>query len=414
MSKIYADIINIGDELLIGQVINTNASWIACELNQNGVAINEIKVIADTEDAILKSISESKSSIIIMTGGLGPTNDDITKKSLANYFNSNIIFHKPTYDQIVSLFGDRNYKITKPNKEQANIPHNCTPLLNKHGTAPGMWFDKDDKVIVSMPGVPYEMKSLIIDEVIPRIIDKFNLNHIIHRTVMTIGVGESKIAELIHEWEMHLPRNIKLAYLPQPGIVRLRLSTINENYNESIIEMNNQVELLHKIIPDIIFGYDDITMEEVVGNMLKESSSTISTAESCTGGYIAHLITRISGSSDYYKGSVISYSNNIKINQLNVSKNTIDRYGVVSREVIEQMATGGRNLLKTDYCIATSGIAGPKGGTKDKPVGTVWIAIATPNQIISKECHLGKHRERNIRRSALIAMNMLRQELSVE
>ena len=217
MSKIYADIINIGDELLIGQVVNTNASWIASELNQNGVAINELKVIADTEDAIFKSISDSKSSIIIITGGLGPTNDDITKKSLANYFNSNIIFHKPTYDQIVSLFGERNYKITKSNKEQANIPHNCTPLLNKHGTAPGMWFDRDDQVIVSLPGVPYEMKNLLSDEVIPRIIDKYNLNHIIHRTVMTIGVGESRIAELIHKWEMKLPKDIKLAYLPQPG-----------------------------------------------------------------------------------------------------------------------------------------------------------------------------------------------------
>jgi nicotinamide-nucleotide amidase len=277
-----------------------------------------------------------------------------------------------------------------------------------------MWFDRDDQVIVSLPGVPYEMKNLLSDEVIPRIIDKYNLNHIIHRTVMTIGVGESRIAELIHKWEMKLPKDIKLAYLPQPGLVRLRLSTVNENYNESIAELNHQIEMLHKIIPDIIFGYDDITIEEVVGNMLKESSSTISTAESCTGGYIAHLITRISGSSSYYRGSVISYSNDIKINQLNVSKNVIDSYGVVSREVIEQMASGGRNLLKTDYCIATSGIAGPKGGTKDKPVGTVWIAIASPNHVISKEYHLGKHRERNIRRSALIAMNMLRQELSVE
>jgi len=410
-----AEIISIGDELLIGQVINTNASWMAVELNKSGIQVVRITAISDSGDEIKDAIAsaEKNCDIILLTGGLGPTKDDITKHVLADYYNSKMVFHKPTYEQVKSIFAMRKFKVSEVNKKQAEIPEVCIPLFNKHGTAPGMWFENNGKVLVSLPGVPFEMKTLINDEVIPRLQSKFSLNYIFHKTIMTTGVGESALAEIIEEWENNLPDNIKLAYLPQPGIVRLRLSATGLIQNELEAEVKEYCRMLNSIIHDIIFGYDDIGLEEVVGKQLYSVGCTLSTAESCTGGYIAHLITSIAGSSIYFKGSVVSYSNSVKENQLDVDPRVLEKYGAVSREVIEQMALGGKKLLKTDYCIATSGIAGPDGGTSDKPVGTIWIALATPSGVQTKLFHFGEHRGRNIRRTSLAALNMLRVELDV-
>ena len=412
MKEIKAEIISIGDELLIGQVVNTNASWIASELVKNGIEVGRITAIKDSKSEIFEALNSSIENIVLFTGGLGPTKDDITKGVLCNYFDSKLIFHTPTFDHIKSLFGKRNYPVTEVNKNQALIPDKCIPLFNQYGTAPGMWFETDAKVVVSMPGVPFEMKSLVTNELIPRLKQRFQAKNIIHRTIMTIGVGESMLAEKIADWENDLPNHIKLAYLPQPGIVRLRLSTQSNNYDSSFSEIESQISKLQNIIPDKIFGFDDSSLEEVVGNLLAEKGRTLSTAESCTGGYIAHLITSIAGSSNYFTGSVVSYANDVKVKQLNVEPSDIETYGAVSKEVVEQMAIGGRKLLNTDYCLATSGIAGPDGGTEDKPVGSVWIALASPMEVKSRLFQFGEHRERNIHRSALAALNMLRKELS--
>ncbi len=408
-----AEIINIGDELLIGQVINTNASWMASELNALGVEVVHIAIIADDAGAIKKALDDAskRADIVLMTGGLGPTKDDITKKTLAEYFNSKLVFHEPTFEQVKEIFKARNFEVTDVNKQQALIPDKCTPLFNKNGTAPGMWFEEGDKVFVSMPGVPFEMKPMMLEQVLPKLREKYHFGVILHKTVMTTGLPESFLAEKIKSWEENLPENIKLAYLPQPGIVRLRLTAKGDNENELQQQINSEVEKLKAIIGDIIFGYDDITLEAVVGQLLKEKQKTLSTAESCTGGYIAHLITSIAGSSEYFEGSVVSYSNNVKMNVLHVPETALTEHGAVSREVVEAMAQGAKELIKTDYAVATSGIAGPTGGTDEKPVGTTWIAVATPDKTVSKLFHFGEHRGRNIRRAALAALEMLRQEL---
>lgn len=408
-----AEIISIGDELLIGQVINTNSSWMAVELNKNGIQVIKITTIGDSGDEIKNAITNAHNNadIILLTGGLGPTKDDITKQVLADYYDSKLIFHEPTYEQVKFIFAMRKFKVSDVNKKQAEIPEACIPLKNNHGTAPGMWFENNGKVLVSLPGVPFEMKSLLKEEVIPRLQSKFKLKHIFHKTIMTTGVGESMLAEIIEDWENTLPRNIKLAYLPQPGIVRLRLSAAGNNKQELENEIITHCKKLTTYIPEIIFGYDDISLEEVISNKLMNTGCTLSTAESCTGGYIAHLITSIAGSSNYFKGAIVSYSNQVKESQLGVNSNILEKHGAVSREVIEQMAIGGKKQLKTDYCLATSGIAGPEGGTKEKPVGTIWIALATPTGVQSKLFHFGEHRGRNIRRSSLAALNMLRMEL---
>ena len=408
-----AEIINIGDELLIGQVVNTNASWMASELNKAGISVVQITTIADDDLAIKTALDNAaeRAQIVIISGGLGPTKDDITKKSMAEYFNSEMVFDEGTFENVKKIFAARHYQVTEVNKMQALIPEKCIPLQNNNGTAPGMWFEKDDKVFVSLPGVPYEMKALLTDEVLVRLAKRFQMRAIVHKTIMTTGVGESFLAAKIKDWEDNLPSHIKLAYLPQPGIVRLRLSAKGANKQALEEELQYLTDDLKQYVPDVIFGYDDILLEEAVGNLLKEKGKTVATAESCTGGYLAHLITSIPGSSEYFSGSIISYSNKVKMNQLGVSSDDLENHGAVSQEVIEQMAKGAREQLKTDYAMATSGIAGPDGGTEEKPVGTVWIALAGPNGVISKRYHFGEHRGRNIRRSALSALNMLRLEL---
>lgn len=408
-----AEIINIGDELLIGQVVNTNASWMAAQLSKAGIRVVQTTTIADDDGAIKTALDQAfeRADIVLISGGLGPTKDDITKKSLTEYFGARLVFHEPTFEQVKKIFAARKFPVSEINRQQAMIPDNCTPLFNKNGTAPGMWFEKEGKIAVSMPGVPFEMKAMMEEQVIPKLTRHFKLGTILHKTVMTTGMPESMLAEKIKTWEENLPAHIKLAYLPQPGIVRLRLSAKGKDGDRLRAEIEEQVKKLQQLIPEIIYGYDDITLEEAVGQLLREKGKTVSTAESCTGGYIAHLITSISGSSDYFEGAVVSYSNRVKTELLEVKPVTLEAHGAVSREVVVEMAEGARKKLKTDFALAVSGIAGPTGGTEEKPVGTVWIALAGPEGTEAQLFHFGEHRGRNIRRSALAALNILRLKL---
>ncbi len=408
-----AEIITIGDELLIGQVIDTNSAWIAEQLNLVGIRVHQITSISDERDHILKTLGDAsqRADLVLMTGGLGPTKDDITKHTLCEYFDTELTFHEPSFKNVEKLFKARGYKVTELNRQQADVPANCTPLSNPNGTAPGMWFEKNDVIYVSMPGVPFEMKPLVTNEVLPRLAENLNSSYIVHKTVLTHGVGESLLAKIIETWEDELPENVKLAYLPQPGIVRLRITAVGSDKDALRKSLDNQIKKLASIIPDLIFGYNQDTLEGVTGKLLREKIQTLSTAESCTGGYIAHLITSIPGSSDYYRGSTISYANEVKIKELNVKAKDIDAHGAVSEEVVRQMAAGAREKFGTDYALAVSGVAGPDGGTDEKPVGTTWIALATPESIIAKKYLFGEHRGRNIRKSALAALNMLRVEL---
>jgi nicotinamide-nucleotide amidase len=407
------EIINIGDELLIGQVVNTNASWMAAELSKAGMQVVFISSIADNERAIRQELdaASERADIILLSGGLGPTKDDITKKTLADYFHSKFVFHEPTYKQVKKIFAARKFKVSEANRQQAMIPEKCSPLFNENGTAPGMWFEKEGKVFVSMPGVPFEMKAMMAGQVIPRLVKHFKLGTIVHKTVMTTGLPESFLAEKIEDWENSLPEHLHLAYLPQPGIVRLRLSAKGSDGNQLREEIDWQIELLKTYIPDSIYGYDDVSLEEVVGNLLVKSGRSVSTAESCTGGYVAHLLTSIPGSSRYFKGSVVSYANEVKTAWLDVSAEILEQKGAVSREVVETMALSVREKMHTDYSLAISGIAGPDGGTVEKPVGTVWIALAHTQGVHAQLFHFGEHRGRNIRRSALAALDMLRLQL---
>jgi nicotinamide-nucleotide amidase len=408
-----AEIISIGDELLIGQVINTNATWMAQHLNDIGIPVKQISAIADDAQEIMKALDQafSQSDVILVTGGLGPTKDDITKHTLCAYFKTELVFHQPSFENIIRLFGARGIKVSDINGKQAEVPANCTPLLNPNGTAPGMWFEKDGKILVSMPGVPFEMEAMMEEYVLPRLAGEDNQRIVAHKTIITQGVGESYLSELIKEWEENLPANMKLAYLPQPGLVRLRLTGYGESIEKTFREIESEVKILQKLIPDLIFGYGDDTMEEVVGRLLKEKHFTLSTAESCTGGYLAHMITSVPGASDYFLGSVIAYSNAVKHELLGVSEKSLIDFGAVSEQVVKEMAEGAMKKFKTDFAISVSGIAGPDGGTIEKPVGTVWIAVASGSGIIAKKFMFGEHRGRNIRRAALAALNMLRLSL---
>ena len=408
-------LISIGDELLIGQTVNTNAAWLGEQLNLLGYKVVAGVVIPDDKNAILNALDELsiKADLIIITGGLGPTKDDITKHTLCDYFDTKLERNLVIEQQIVDYFNSRQLPILQTNKDQALIPLACELLPNSRGTASGMWFEKDDKIFISLPGVPYEMKGIITEIVIPKLLKRSNDDRIlVHKTIRTHGMGESFLAEVIKNWEDKLSHDdIKLAYLPSPGIVKLRLSLLGKNQQGINLKLEEHIQHLQKIIPNQIYGYEDDTMEGVVGQLLSEKNETVSTAESCTGGAVAKMITSVSGSSAYFEGSIISYSNQIKINQLQVEEKTLNEYGAVSQQVVEQMAIGVRRNLNTQYGLATSGIAGPTGGTPEKPVGTIWIATAGPNGVKSKKLNLGYSRERNIHVTSLSVLNMLRLEL---
>ncbi|HRW22696.1 MAG TPA: CinA family nicotinamide mononucleotide deamidase-related protein, partial [Bacteroidales bacterium] len=404
--------ITIGDELLIGHTVDTNAAFIASALNSIGISVKRKYIISDKKDEISTHVKQALSevSIVLTTGGLGPTNDDITKKVLCELFNTELVLSEEALMQVKQFLEIRNLPLNKNNLGQAYIPQACTLLTNKYGTAPGMLFKKSESILISMPGVPHEMISLMTDEVLPAIKSLFSLDRIIHKVITVGGIAEAVLAEKLSEWENKLPEYIHLAYLPSPGVIKLRLSVYNSNDNH-IHEVEHQANKLYKIIPDNIISMEGLSLTEVLGKILNQKTLTIGTAESCTGGAIASEITSIAGSSDYFKGSVVAYHNSIKENILNVSKSDLETYGAVSKQVAESMAKGIAELLKTDISIAVTGIAGPGGGTSEKPVGTVWIAISIKGKVLSQKYKFGNRRDTNIRRTVNAGILFLINEL---
>lgn len=410
-----ATIVTIGDEILIGQIVDTNSSYIAKALDKIGIATHEMLSISDDKEHILNTFQKLQNNVevVIITGGLGPTKDDITKKTFCDYFEDTLVENEAVLLHVKEIIeGIYKRPITQINREQALVPTKAKVLFNKAGTAPGMWMEKENTVFISLPGVPYEMKYLIENEVIPNLIQKFERPHIIHQTIMTYGRGESLIAEQIEEWEDSLPNFIKLAYLPSPGKVRLRLTARGNNKETLQKEIEKQVKLLDLLIHDIIVGYnEDEPIEVVLGKLLTDKKHTIATAESCTGGKIATLLSSVSGASNYFKGSVVSYATQTKMDILGVSKTTIDTHGVVSAAVAKEMALGVQQLTKADYAIATTGNAGPSKGDTVADLGTVFIAIATPNEVFTEEFNFGQPREKVIDRAVSKALELVYKEI---
>ena len=407
------NVMTIGDEILIGQIVDTNSAWIGQQLNLVGLEIQQTLTVSDTRYGILEGLKHTSkdADIILITGGLGPTKDDITKKVLSEYFGVDLVFNETMWEHITEMFTKRGYPLQEAHRTQCYLPANCTTLHNKMGTAPGMWIEHEEKIYVSMPGVPYEMKYLMENEVIPKLKTRFVQQAILHRTIRTAGVGEGMLARAIEDFETNLPASIKLAYLPNIAQVRLRLTGRGTDGAVLNAALDAKVEELKTLIPQYIYGYEKESIPEVVGQVAKEKGITIGTFESCTGGFIAHELTTIAGSSAYFKGSIVAYSNDVKMNLLNVSDETLKNHGAVSEETVIEMVKGGLNTLNVDYGIAVSGIAGPSGGTPDKPVGTIWIAVGNKDKV---ETHLLKgsdNRAHNIKRTANIGLNILRKFL---
>lgn len=405
-----ASIITIGDELLIGQVIDTNSAWMAQELNKAGFAVCRRVAVGDVWEEIWTALDEEQkyADIVLITGGLGPTADDITKPLLCKYFNGKLIVDEGAKQNVLDIFSRLNRPIIERNLKQAEVPDTCTVIQNKRGTAPGMIFTKGEKVFVSMPGVPHEMKGMMEDAVITMLQQKFQSQTIVHKTLLTAGVGESFLAELIKDFEEALPAAIKLAYLPNYGMVRLRLTAMGAEKISTEKEITDQFEKLQELVKDHLVTNEDEPMEKVVAKLLLQKNKTIGTAESCTGGYISHLITSIAGSSQYYKGSVIAYAYDAKEHLLGVDKNELEKKGAVSEEVVRQMVKGALKNLEVDYAIAVSGIMGPGGETPDKPVGTVWIGIGNNEKIMTQKMLFRFDRGRNIQLTAVTALNLMR------
>ncbi len=410
-----ATIVTIGDEILIGQIVDTNSGFIAKSLDRIGIQINEMLSISDDKQHILDTFTalQNKVDLVVITGGLGPTKDDITKKTFCEYFNDTLVLNKEVETHVIELIESvMKRPASQMNKDQALVPSKCQVLFNKVGTAPGMWMKKENTVYISLPGVPYEMKYIVENEIIPKVIKEYQRPYILHKTIMTYGQGESLVAERIEDWENNLPKFIKLAYLPAPGRVRLRLTargTDKEVLEKAIAE---NVTSLTKIIGDIIVGFDeDETIEVVLGRQLTQLGKTIATAESCTGGKIAQTLTSVAGASTYFRGSVVSYATDTKVSILGVSQQTIENYSVVSAQVASEMALGAQKIMNTDYAIATTGNAGPSKGEADASVGTVFIALATPNGVLVEEFNFGQPREKVIDRTVNKAFEMLQKEI---
>ena len=410
-----AAIVTIGDEILIGQIVDTNSSYIAKALDKIGIATHEMLSISDDKQHILDTFNllQNKVNVVIVTGGLGPTKDDITKKTFCDYFEDTLVENEAVLLHVKSIIeGIYKRPITQINKEQALVPTKAKVLFNQAGTAPGMWMEKENTVFISLPGVPYEMKYLIDNEVIPNLVQKFERPYIVHQTIMTYGRGESMIAEQIEEWEDNLPDFIKLAYLPSPGKVRLRLSARGTNEELLKSEIKYQVEKLDLLIHDIIVGYnEDDPIEVVLGRLLTEKKLTISTAESCTGGKIAATLSSVSGASNYFKGSVVSYATQTKISVLGIANEAVTKYGVVSAEVATEMAKAAQKIMASDYAIATTGNAGPTKGDEAAELGTVFIAIATPKGVFVEEFNFGQPREKVIDRAVSKALELIYKEI---
>jgi len=411
--EIKAEIITIGDEILIGQIVDTNSAWMAEKLNNAGISVYQITTISDNREHILKTVQAAldRVDIVLVTGGLGPTSDDITKKTLAEFFHSKLVLNKEVLESVRKRLEERNIQLNDLIRGQAYVPDKCQAFVNEWGTAPGMWFETNEKVLISMPGVPREMKGIMDKYVMPNLKNKYKLPSIAHRTLITYGTFEAHLAGLLEDFEKNLPYNIKLAYLPSAGRVRLRLTAKGDTREKLESQLDELEKDMLDRIGEYVYGKNGDTLEQIVGELLRKSGKTLSTAESCTGGMVAHLITSVPGSSDYYIGSVVSYANEIKIRELGVPEKDIITYGAVSREVVEQMAAGVSSRLHTDYAIAISGIAGPAGGTPEKPVGTVWIAVKSPEETITEKFIFGFTRMENITRAAYTSLNMLRKML---
>ncbi len=407
------EIITIGDELLLGQVVDTNSAWMGAELAKEGFRVRGITSIGDDAVEIKETIGRllGKADIVLITGGLGPTKDDITLQTLCEFFETKMVFSERIYKDVESFFAGRPGAMNELNRMQAMVPEKATVISNTVGTAPITWFERDGKILVSMPGVPMEMKTVMSNEIIPRLKQYFRVPSLQHRHIIVGGYSESALAIKLEEWENNLPDFVKLAYLPQIGLMRLRLTASMNDQQELSSVLDAQIEKVKPILGDAILALDDITPEVVVGDLLRQKQMTMATAESCTGGNIAHLITSISGSSDYYKGSVVAYANEIKHNILGVSESVLNTYGAVSQQVVEQMVRGVQSRFNTDVAVATSGVAGPTGGTPEKPVGMVWIAVAVRDKVVSECFQFGKFRDRNITRATIEALAMLKKEI---
>ena len=408
-----ATIVTIGDEILIGQILDTNSRYISRALNSHGIVVAERTSIGDNRAQIVETLDRalSQSEVIIITGGLGPTKDDITKHTLCEYFNSTLRYDEVEAEHIRTMLATRNIAFNDLNRGQAMVPECCTVLHNAHGTAPGMWFEKDGHVVISLPGVPFEMQHLIDEEVMPRLAAHFELREIVHRTMITFGIAESILAERISAWEEALPEYLHLAYLPAPNIVRLRLSAYEVEGKKIGQEIDAQFEKLRSIIPDNIAGFEEATVEELVHNILINRGYTLAVAESCTGGAIASKFTAQAGASAYFLCGIVSYSNESKCNVLGVQMSDIEQYGAVSEQVAVAMAQGARAISGANFAVSTTGIAGPTGGSAEKPVGTVWIGIATPDKCFAVRKNCGTDRSQIISRATAYAIAMLYDEL---
>lgn len=407
-----AEIISIGDELLIGQTINTNAAWIGQKLALLGFKINHVATIPDQEDAIVDAIKQAmeRSKLLVVTGGLGPTKDDITKKVIANYFEDELVLNQQVLEHVKQFFIKRNAPMLEVNIHQAMVPKSCEVLFNEIGTAPGMWIDKNESVLISLPGVPYEMKNIMEQVALPKIENYFQGRKSYFKTANIIGIGETSIADKMQDWEIAIRNHgLELAYLPSPGYIRLRISSSRGEEDEALIDAYFK-ELENNYSKNFV-AYGDVSIQEVVGNLLNKHQATLGTAESCTGGAIASSLVSVPGSSSYFIGSMICYSNELKINLLHVNPKTIEKFGAVSEAVVREMAINCKSTLNVDYAISISGIAGPSGGTVEKPVGTVWIGLASPKCVIAKKFNFTDNRERIIQRSVLSSLNILKNEL---
>ena len=412
MSEIIIKNISIGDELLIGQVINTNAAWLGEQLSNAGFQLDSVLTIGDSEQAIMDTFESCMDAdLVLVTGGLGPTADDITKPTVCKFFGTELEFCQAAYDNIVSIFNRRGFQMSERNEGQAYLPKSCQYIPNTYGTAPCMWLEKNGVAFVFMPGVPYEMKGIFNDELLPRIKERFHSMPYEKRVIMTTGIGESFLADKIKDWEKNLPDFLSLAYLPQYGMVRLRLSGRNENATLLNVTLDNEVKKLKSLISEYIFAFEDKSIEHVVFDLLINKGMTFASAESCTGGNIAHVITLIPGSSEIFKGIAVTYATPMKTKVLGVSSEIIEKHTVVSQPVVEGMAKGVRDLMEADFGVATTGVAGPGGGTEESPVGTVWIGVASKKGVVSKRFNFGKDRENVINRATIMAYEMLREEI---
>lgn len=410
MKTVTAEILTIGDEILYGQIVDTNGQWMGAELSNVGIKVIRKTTVGDVEEEIMNAFAEAEKrvDIILVTGGLGPTNDDLTKPCLAKYFNCEMKIHEGALADVTEFFTSRGRALTELNRLQASLPVCCEKITNRLGTAPGMWFERDGKVFVSMPGVPHEMKAMMSEIILPKLLRAFKTPNIHHTIIRTVGIGESFLAEKISSWEKSLPPHIRLAYLPGYGEVKLRLTAMGSDVAALQEEVASLVEQIKPIAGDYVYGLGDETLEVVIGKTLRDKKLTLGLAESCTGGHLAHTITSVPGSSDYFRGSIVAYDNEVKVDSLGVQAETIETHGAVSEATVLEMAAQVRQKLKSDIGVATSGIAGPGGGTPDKPVGMVWIAYVDERQRVARQLKLSKDRIINIKLTSVNVLNLIR------